>query len=300
MSAKKKKTAKILNILLAILVAAIGYLYIGVLDIFHLQSDAVPSEHFRVSLLDTGNSDCTVLLTPEGKTMVIDAGETDDFETISSFLNNNGVRTIDVLVLTHPHADHIGSASELIEHFPVSQIVMSPAEHTSKLFENLLDAIAKKEIPVTYAAPLVSLKLGSAAVEFLSPAEDYGDLNNMSAVCLVTYGDTRFLFTGDIESNVERDLVTAFGASMQCDVLKVPHHGSDTSSSEEFLSCVRPRFALIPCGKDNEYGHPSPQTLARLDDVGTQIFRTDLLGTITCISDGVNISIAYEENAGNV
>lgn len=299
MPAKKRKSVKLLNILLAVMILAVGILYVGVLDVFHLQdsrnSHPLPSEGaLSVTLLDTGNSDCSVVLTPQGQVMMIDAGETDDFETISAFLDAKGIGTIDVFVLTHPHADHIGSASKIIENYRVKKVIMSPAPHTSKLFENLLDTIEEQAVPVEYASPSLSFHLGSAAIQFLSPIKEYGDLNNMSAAFLLTYGKNRFLFTGDIEQKAEKDIYHEFGSSLKCDVLKVPHHGSETSSSKKFLSYARPTYALIPCDEDNEYGHPHAEAVARLEAIGAKIYRTDLCGSIICTSDGSSVSISYE------
>lgn len=246
-----------------------------------------------VRFLDVGQGD-SIFLSCKGETMLIDAGEPDQGDAVVSALRALRVERLNYLVGTHPHADHIGGLERVLSEFPVEKILMPRAETDTRTFESLLDAVAEKGLKVTAPEPGTEFDLGEARVEVLGPREIYEDLNDCSLVLRVTLGRTSFLFTGDMEAGAEEDLLES-GANLTARVLKVGHHGSETSSSEPFLDAVAPQYAVISVGEGNSYGHPAPQTLEALSRRGAEVFRTDLDGTILAESDGRDIEIAPEE-----
>lgn len=242
----------------------------------------------EVHFIDVGQADCALLVS-DGHYMVIDGGNNDDADTIVSYLQAQGVEMIDAVVGTHPHEDHIGSLDVIINSFDVEAVYMPKIMHTSKTFEDVLDAIAKKGLQIKSSSPGDTFSFNGLTVEVLGPQQEYSDFNNNSIVLQVTAGETKFLFTGDAEEAAERDILQA-GYDLQSDVLKVGHHGSSTSTSEDFLQAVSPKYAVISVGMGNSYGHPEKETLEKLENIGAEIYRTDLQGTIVCSTDGETIT----------
>lgn len=256
-------------------------------------AEAEPVSGMEVTYLDVGNADCEILRMEDGTNVVIDAGTKDQSRNILRTLDSKGIDKIDYLIATHPHADHIGSMEDILDHVAVEQIVLPDVEHTSKTYEDLLKKIIDKQIPAVKAEAGVVLKeTEQYKMQLIAPrkGEKYESLNNYSAVLYVTYGNTRFLFAGDAEQLSESQMMDY---EIRSDVLKVPHHGSRTSSSEKFIAKVNPRIAVIPCGKDNEYGHPHQETLDMLKDA--EVYRTDKNGDITIHTDGATLTVATEK-----
>lgn len=253
-------------------------------------------EGLTVYFFDVGQADCA-LVRADGHDMLIDAGDRGDDGRVLGLLRDRGVTRLDYIVATHPHADHIGCMASVVREFDFDSILMPDAETGTKTFEELLDAIDEKGAAVDVPSPGDTFSLGGARVEVLAPAKGYDNLNDMSIVLRLTYGDTSFLLTGDAEKASERDML-ASGLPLSADVLKVGHHGSNTSSREKFLKAVSPKYAVISCGKDNSYGHPDRDTLKRLEDAGAKVFRTDENGTVTAFSDGINVKITAESDGG--
>lgn len=266
---------------------------------------AVPvqtSGDLTVHFINVGQADCELIDAP-GKTVLIDAGDVGGADALISYLHAQDVQTIDYLIATHPHADHIGNMDEIVNEFDIGHVIFSeiPASltPTSKVYERLLDAITQKGLKITKASPGAQYDLGGGAVmTILGPLrQDPADLNENSVVCRLDYGSTSFLFTGDASKASEDDLIETYGGALQADVLKLGHHGSDTASQEEWLEFVRPRIAIASVGYDNSYGHPSPEVIQRLETFEIPLYRTDRDGTIVVSSDGQQLELQLEHPA---
>lgn len=240
----------------------------------------------EVHFLDVGQGDSTLIIC-DGEAMLIDTSTYDKGTAIQNYLQKRDIQTLDALVLTHPDADHIGSAATIVEKFEIEDLFMSYYEKDNKTYSNLLDAIEYKRY--TWKTPDVgeTYTLGSAEITFIAPQKEYEDPNNASIAFTVEHGENVFLFTGDAEEEAEFDML---GEKLKADVYHVGHHGSKTSSSYLFMAAVAPTYAVISCGEDNEYGHPHAQTLNTLRTMGVKVFRTDEQGGIIATSDGKNIS----------
>ena len=260
--------------------------------------DTIRAENvlLRVDFLNVGQADCA-LLSSNGHYMVIDGGNNGDADTILSYLEGQGVEKLDAVVGTHPHEDHIGSLDAIINHFDVDVVYMPKIIHTSKTFEDVLDAVANKGLKVKSPNPGDTLAFNGLEIEVLGPQREYNDFNNNSIVLKVNAGETAFLFTGDAEETAEKDILQA-GYDLQADVLKVGHHGSSTSSSQAFLQAVKPKYAVISVGAGNSYHHPEEETLHQLQSIGAEIYRTDLQGNIVCATDGKNIAFNCNSVSG--
>lgn len=250
----------------------------------------------RVDFLNVGQADCALLST-NGHYMVIDGGNNGDADRILSYLEGQGVEKLDAVVGTHPHEDHIGSLDAIINHFDVDAVYMPKIMHTSKTFEDVLDAVANKGLKIKSPSPGDTIDFNGLEIEVLGPQREYKDFNNNSIVLKVNAGETAFLFTGDAEETAEKDILQA-GYDLQADVLKVGHHGSSTSSSQAFLQAVKPKYAVISVGVGNSYHHPEEEALQRLQSIGAEIYRTDLQGNIVCTTDGKNIAFNCNSVSG--
>lgn len=198
---------------------------------------------------------------------------------------------------THPHSDHIGGMADVIESFSVGNVILSPATHTTKTYTNMLTAIDQSGAKVTLGVAGTEIfSDGELSAVVIAPVtEDYSDLNNSSVVIMLTYGEKKFLFTGDAEEDEERTIT----ADVDCDVLKVGHHGSSTSTGSAFLTAASPEYAVISCGAGNSYGHPHTETINKLKKAEINIYRTDLQGDIVMTCDGKNISVNVSPSRAN-
>lgn len=253
---------------------------------------SVPTGSMKVHYIDVGQADSILIQSPGNKVMLIDAGNNSDGTSVVSYLKSQGVNRIDVLIGTHPHEDHIGGMDNVVNSFDIGSIYMPRASSTSKTFEDLLNAIKGKGLKVTTAVGGISIDFDSGVkTDILAPnGTSYDDLNNYSSVIKMTFGNTSYLFTGDAENISEQEMLSK-GYNLQADVLKVGHHGSSYSTTSAFLKSVSPKYAVISVGKGNSYGHPSAETINRLNASNIQIYRTDEAGTIIITSDGKSISI---------
>lgn len=251
----------------------------------------------RVNYIDVGQGDSIFIQLPNNETMLIDAGEAYKSENVINYLNNLGIKKIDYVVGTHPHTDHIGGLEEVINTFDIGSIYMPKASSTSKTYEDLLTTISNKGLKVkTAKSGVVVLDDDNLKLEFIAPNSDsYSELNNYSAVLKLTYLDNTFLFMGDAETLSENEVTS----NVDADVIKVGHHGSDSSSGIEFVKKVSPEYAIIMVGEGNSYNHPYQSIIDRYENVGAKVLRTDLDGNIVCDSDGVDVTCKGDKDSSS-
>lgn len=257
-------------------------------EIFRLEKNH--SNKIEVHYIDVGQGD-SILVKQGDKSMLIDAGENHYKEVVLDYLRANGIETLDYVIGTHPHADHIGGLDHVINTFNIGKVIMPKVTHTTQTFENLIMAIKNKGLKIT--TPIVGdiYNLGDAKFTILGPNKsDYDNLNNYSVIIKLEYEDNSFIFTGDAETQAELE-ASKNGLDIKGDLLKVSHHGSDTSSTEIFLDAVNPDIAVITVGAENKYGHPDKEVIDRLEERNIKIYRSDLHGNILAIGDGKNIKI---------
>lgn len=249
-----------------------------------------------VEFVDVGQGDCEFVELPDGKCMLIDSGEKYCADMVEEKIKNEGYTCIDYLIVTHPHTDHMGGMSQIISDFDIGKIYMPYATSNTKTFENMLEAIDSKGMTINTAKAGVAISFSDEITgEFLAPVgSNYDELNNYSAVLKLTYNDVSFLFTGDAEDISENEMLENSYSDLDADVLKVGHHGSRYSTSEDFLNAVSPQYAVIECGEDNKYGHPHSETVTKLESKGVDIYRTDLNGSITFVTDGIGIDVSTQ------
>lgn len=249
---------------------------------------------FAVHFIDVGQGDSTLILC-NGRSMLIDGGDKSASSTVYTYLKKQGITYLDYVVCTHADADHVGGLSGALEYATAGTVYCPVESYDSqafRAFQTRVEAQGKAlicpEVDTTFA-------LGDATVTVLAPRERYKDNNNTSIVLRIVYGETSFLFTGDAEHDSEQAMCDA-NVPLKSTVLKVGHHGSDTSTSIYFLRAVMPEYAVISCGKNNKYGHPTEQTLSRLSQAGARVLRTDLQGDIICTSNGKSVSFQVAKN----
>ena len=249
-----------------------------------------------VHFIDVGQGDSTLIIAPD-KTVLIDGGDNGWGPTVLAYLRGQGVSEIDILIATHPHADHIGGLIDVIRELPIGEVIAPELPDalipTTRTYTNFLLALLERSLSITPAQVGDTRDLGGGAVLTIhGPVRDYAILNDMSVVSRLKFGETSFLFTGDAELAAEHDLATAGG--IRSTVLHIGHHGSRTSTTEIFLAAVSPSIAVIPCGLDNQYGHPHRSVIERLNAANIRILRTDLDGTVVLTTDGHSIGVRTE------
>jgi competence protein ComEC len=244
-----------------------------------------------VLVIDVGQADSILVTMSTGETMLIDAGDSESFDAIDEELDERNIGRIDILVATHPHADHIGGMRDVVERYEIGAVYMPDEKSDTATYKKLVDSINARGIPILEAYAGEQFQLGAAQCTIVSPGnKDDWDPNNESVVIFLDYLDTECLFAGDMEQKAE-DEVLAGGYFIDADILKVAHHGSSTGTSEGFLEAVSPQYAVISCGAGNSYGHPHKQTLDLLAGCGLTPYRTDQSGDILFTSDGHSIQV---------
>lgn len=284
---------RLLQIVFVVLILAVIAVFVFDKGIFENKNEekTITGDTVNVIYIDVGQGDSTFITFPDGENMLIDGGS--DNGLAYDFLKKENVDSIDYLVATHPHEDHIGGLATICENIKADKVYLPDISASTKIYNRFLKALDKGNCDVNVAKMGVVIKENdNLKVEILSPVEDkYDNLNNYSAVLKITYKDVSFLFTGDLEADAEELLDFS---KVDSDVFKVGHHGSKTSSSQVFIEAVSPSYSVISVGENNNYGHPSDKVLNRLYNAGSKIYRTDECGDITVITDGKAINVKTE------
>lgn len=243
-------------------------------------------EKIIVHYIDVGQGDCIFIELPNQKSLLIDAGNSQNYIDIISYIKDLGYFFIDYVVATHPHADHIGSMNKILRNFIVNEFYLPEYIPNTKTFATMFNTIKQQEIMVRWSqAGTTIIENEDLSIKILSPIKNnYSNINNYSLIIKIDYGDSEFLFTGDAEALVEQELLD-YNIDIDSDVLKVGHHGSNSSSSEAFIEEVSPNIAVISCGNNNKYNHPHIETINTLTEQNVEIYRTDELGTIIIEAD---------------
>ena len=255
--------------------------------------DRQTSGQLKVHFIDVGQGDSIFIQTPDGTTALIDGGY--DNGLALAYLQQQQITRIDVMIASHPHADHIGGLVEVMRTLDVGEVWASGATHTTYIFEAFLDTIAEQRIPYYEATIGTTIPIGELQFETVY-VNSAADLNNGSLVLRLDFGEVSFLFTGDAEAEAEQQMAQTVADRLPATVLKVGHHGSYTSSIPAFLAVVSPAVAVYSAGIDNTYGHPYEEAIANLLNGGAIIYGTDINGTVVIVSDGQTYEILPEHD----
>jgi competence protein ComEC len=290
---KKKTHAIVLKLSASVAIAA--FVCVGA----YAGISAQQAKQLTVSYFDVGQGDAELIRTPLSHNILIDGGPDKGIEQKLGVTLPFYDRTIDLIILTHAHADHLNGLIGIVKNYSVKKIFLPEMKNTTVGYKELLRIAQEKNIPIEYVTEGKHIALGSStALDILAPYDDEQsktDINNASVVAKVTYQKTGFMFTGDAELK-EEDHIARDRDDLTSDVLKVGHHGSKTSTSEEFLAEVHPSIAVISVGKNNIYGHPDREIIHRLEQNNITVYRTDRDGDITVASDGVRVNVSTENH----
>jgi DNA internalization-related competence protein ComEC/Rec2 len=281
-----------------------------ILAVLTLAADSAPEQGggtLTVVFLDVGQGDAALVQTPGGKNILIDAGPAGPRRgadagkrVILPFLRARGVNRLDQIIVTHPDLDHIGGLESILKSsdLKVVELLEPGVLHPSEAYEALLEtALACPKLIYRQPRAGTALDWGEGVrAEVLHPSVLKEDNNDSSVVVKIAYGQISFLFAGDISAEVEKEVIRRMGWRLRATILKVAHHGSKHSSSDDFLGRVRPEAAVISCGKGNLFGHPAPETLERLRKIRAKVYRTDESGNITIVSDGEGYRVETEKH----
>lgn len=299
---RRRKKYNKYQIVVSLVVLTVVSLYTALTDgLPHDSNGETPivlpdGSYLRVDYVDVGQADF-VIIECDGKYMTIDGGNVADRATVTAALESRGIHEVEYVIATHAHEDHCGAIPAIFSYADVENVYCPVTEYRSSAFNQFLTSVEDEGLAVTVPVLGEQFTLGSAAVEVIGPAKDYDDTNNTSIVLRLTYGEKSFLFTGDAETSAEKDIL-ALGFDVSADVLKVGHHGSSTSTSYQWLKAVAPQYGIISSSREDapEYNHPHEEVVSRLRDADVTVYRTDLQGTVTCITDGTTLSFTVERN----
>lgn len=258
------------------------------------QSSAPPAvgQQLTVHFIDVGQADCA-LLECDGEYILIDGGNVADSSLVVSYLQKQGVTQLQAVIATHAHEDHVGGLPGVLAVYETKAVYAPTKTYSSKCFDDFVYYTDQQGLEITIPSPGDTFTFGGATVTVLGPVKSYAETNDTSIVLMVQFGSTKFLFTGDMEVAAENDMLDYWGENFNwhADVLKVGHHGSDTSTGYRFLRSVMPTYGIISVGADNSYGHPCEGPLSKLHDAEVTVFRTDKLGTVIATSDGKQVTV---------
>lgn len=297
MGKKTKKQGKIISTLIILMIALIlgAFTQAEIPTKVAEQKDTntiVQSEvtdDLKLYFIDVGQAD-SILITSKDETMLIDAGNNEDGVDVVNFIKEKGITKLNYVIGTHPHEDHIGGLDDVINAFDIENVYLPDITTNTKTFEEVLNAIENKHLEITTPQIGDTFTLGESNCEVKSTIIDKSNLNLASLVVRLEFGKNSFLFMGDAENENEEQTTWE-----QTTVLKVGHHGSNTSSSLKFLEQVKPQIAVIMVGEGNSYGHPNEETLEKLQGINAKIYRTDENGTITITSNGTECKVETEK-----
>jgi competence protein ComEC len=263
-----------------------------------IQQTSAATKNMYVHFINVGQGDSIYIKTPNGDDIIIDGGNRDGNDIVA-YLKKQKVNDIEVMISTHPDADHMGGLDEVLKAYKVKSVYAPKVANTTQVYKDFLSAVKREGVKIKTAQKGVALPLKGVTASFIAPVKAYSssDLNDWSAVLKLTYGKKSFLFTGDAETKSETDMINSKQA-LHVDVLKVGHHGAKTSTSAAFLKVVKPTFAVISVGK-NSYGHPTSDVLSRLKTYKVNVFRTDKQGSIIATTNGTNLSFNTKPSISN-
>ena len=242
----------------------------------------------KVYFIDVGQADCTVIVSKKGN-MIIDAGSNSAQKDMKSYIDKLGIEEFEYAIFTHPHEDHIGGAEVILDNYKINNVIIPDYEAKTKVYLTMLDSIEKcgAEVEIIEEGENFEFAIGELKAQILAPIKFDDNPNNASIVTRIDYGETSLMVTGDAEGEKKDDpeklMLQKYKNNLSildCDIYKMGHHGSRTSSSQEFLDALSPQIAIISCGLDNDYGHPHEEVISRLEEGNIEYYRTDELGTI--------------------
>ena len=253
-----------------------------------LTVNAETNGEMAVHFLDVGQGNA-ILVQSGGQNLLYDGGDQNHADEVVSYLQQQNVQTIDYMISSHYDEDHLGGLIPCLNTFEVSNVLGPDYVHTSNLFNTFMNTATANAIIVQYPSVGDTFDFGTGSFTVLAPSGISQNSNDNSLVIKLENGSNSFIFTGDAEETSEQDMIST-GMNLDCDVLSIGHHGSASSTTWDFLEATSPSYAVISCGVNNQYNHPSAETMGRLSDMEIPVFRTDKQGTIIAVSDGTTIN----------